>query len=145
MSIEVGIFFVYVNAPAGTALTTPDPVTGQNEVGGWTVGGYLRLRGELDVAGIITVSLELYLQITYELGTGKCTALGFIQIDVHVLFFSLDATIPFSRTFAGSNGDPTFVQLMGPGGVDPMIDPTLGGAVANSTWDPFADYCLAYA
>jgi hypothetical protein len=34
---------------------------------------------------------------------------------------------------------------MAPGGVDPMIDPTGLGAVPNSTWDPLAEYCMAFA
>ena len=117
------------------------------------IGGYLRLRGELDVAGLITIPIKLYLQITYAAETGKCTASGYIQIDVTLLFFSLHAKPSFSRTFAGSNGDPTFVQMMGQGTptVDPMFDPTTGGEpiaaskVANATWDPLAEYCMAYA
>jgi len=148
VSIDVGIFLVY-NA---TISEPTDPVTGETEQTGWLIGGYLRLRGELDVAGLITISIELYLQITYDPDTGKCTASGYIQIDVTILFFSLHAKPSFSRTFAGSNGDPTFVQLMGQGTptVDPMIDPTTGGEliaaskVANATWDPLLEYCMAY-
>jgi hypothetical protein len=149
VSIEVGIFLVY-NAKI---TATTDPVTGEAETQGWLIGGYLRLRGELDIAGIITISIELYLQITYNPQTGKCIASGYIQIDVSILFFSLHAKPSFSRTFAGSNGDPTFVQMMGQGTltVDPMYDPTTGGEplaaskVPNAGWDPFADYCMAYA
>ena len=148
ISIEVGIFLVYWNptdcANCGST-TVMDPVTGQTEQPGWLIGGYLRLRGELDVAGIITISVELYLQITYSPTTGKCIASGFISVDVSLFFFSVSAKIPFSRQFSGSNGDPTFAQMMSPGGVDPMLDPTLTSGSANDVWDPFAEYCMAYA
>jgi hypothetical protein len=140
ISIEVGIFLVYwKNASSAT-----DPVTGNPEVAGWLIGGYLRLRGELDVCGIITISVELYLQITYSPSTGKCIASGFIAIDVSLFCFSISANVPFSRQFSGSNGDPTFAELMSPGLVDPMLDPTMQGTNPDNAWDPFAEYCMAY-
>jgi hypothetical protein len=143
VSIEAGIFLVYT-VPSAVQAGTIDPVSGEDEVPGWLIGGYLRLRGELDVAGIITISVELYLQITYSPSTGKCIASGFIAVDVSLFFFSLHAEVQFSRTFAGSNGDPTFAELMSPGGVDPMIDPTLLSTAPGAMWDPFAEYCMAY-
>jgi hypothetical protein len=143
ISIEVGIFLVYWN-PQDYSATTTDPVTGNLEEPGWLIGGYLRLRGEVDVCGIITISIELYLQITYSPSTGKCIASGFISIDVSLFFFSINAEVAFSRQFAGSNGDPTFAQMMSPGGVDPMIDPTLLSTAPSAEWDPFAEYCMAY-
>ena len=145
ISIEVGIFMVYTKYAEAN-----DPLTQQAEpANSWVFGGYLRLRGELDICGIISISVELYLQITYTAtgaNAGKCVASGYIAVDVHLLFFSLDAQIPFQRTFAGSNGDPTFVQMMAAGGAVSEFDPTMNPANANSDqWDPFAEYCMAYA
>jgi len=140
ISIEAGIFLVYIVPPNASGT---DPVTGEPEVNGWLVGGYLRLRGELDVAGIITISVELYLQITYAASTGKCVASGFISVDVSLFFFSINAQISFTRQFSGSNGDPTLAEMMAPGGLDPMVDPALG--LPPATWNPFAEYCMAYA
>ena len=33
--------------------------------------GYFRLRGEVDVLGLISASIELYLELTYDFDTGK--------------------------------------------------------------------------
>ncbi len=140
VSIEAGIFLVY---------TVPGDQSGDGprsrerpRCSGWLIGGYLRLRGELDVAGIITISIELYLQITYSPDTGKCIASGVHRDrrEPPFFFLSVHAKVSFTRTFAGSNGDPTFAEMMSPGGIDPMLDPAL-----SATWDPFAEYCMAYA
>ena len=142
VSIEAGIFLVYMEP--GTASGT-DPVTGEPEVDGWVIGGYLRLRGELDILGIITISVELYLEIIYESSTGKCIATGYVKVDISLFFFSIHVKVSFTRKFAGSNGDPTFAELMSAGGVDPMVDPALTSGDPAALWDPFAEYCMAYA
>ena len=38
--------------------------------------GYFRLRGEVDVLGLISASIELYLELTYEFDTGKMVGPG---------------------------------------------------------------------
>jgi hypothetical protein len=104
------------------------------------IKGYLRLRGELDVGGVVTISLEWYVSIEYHPDSGKVVASGYISVDVHLFFFSVSAKIPFSRTFAGSNGDPTFADIMKPGVAGELPDP-----MTNAVWDPLADYCVAFA
>ena len=37
-----------------------------------------------------------------------------LEVEIDLGLFSKSATIHYSRTFAGSNGDPTFAQLMEP-------------------------------
>lgn len=97
--------------------------------------GYLRMGGEVDVLGIISVSIELYLSLTYEFSSGKCVGRATLTIEVEVLFFSASVEISCERKFAGSNGDPTFKQLM-----EPYVDPVFGEEVK-----PWEEYCQAYA
>jgi hypothetical protein len=62
---------------------------------------------------------------------GKAT----LTIEVSVFMFSISVSITCERKFAGSNGDPSFEQLM-----DPYIDPRSGLPV-----EPWSDYCAAFA
>jgi hypothetical protein len=67
-----------------------------------------------------------------------------VKVDIGLFFFSIHVKVAFTRKFAGSNGDPTFADMMGAGGVDPMVDPMLLNSAPSAMWDPFADYCMAY-
>ena len=75
--------------------------------------GYFRLGGHVSVLCIITASLELYLELRYEFDTGKCAGKAELTIEVSVFLFSASVTITCERKFAGSNGDPSFRQIMG--------------------------------
>jgi hypothetical protein len=96
--------------------------------------GYFRMRGEVDVLGLISASIELYLSLTYETSTGKAVGRATITVEVEVLFFSASVKISCEKKFAGSNGDPTFVEVMG------LPSPAPVGAVR-----PWDIYCRAFA
>ncbi len=107
--------------------------------------GYFRLEGHVDVLGIITASIELYLALSYEFETGKAVGLAQLTIEISVFIFSGSVTITCERKFAGSNGDPTFRQLMGL-----STDPTLPLAdeliaIDADTAYAWRDYCEAFA
>ena len=97
--------------------------------------------------GLISASLELYLELRYEFETGKAVGKAQLTIEVEVFFFSADVTITCERKFAGSNGDPTFRQLVG-------FDPSLSLAEelaqiktgpADATDYAWREYCDAFA
>jgi hypothetical protein len=96
-----------------------------------SLAGYFRLRGEVDVLGLISASIELYLELRYEFATGKMVGSAALTIKVEVLFFSTSVTIRAERRFAGSNGDPTFLEVMG-------LEP-------DGTSPAWSEYCLAFA
>jgi hypothetical protein len=75
--------------------------------------GYFRLGGEVSVLCIISASLELYLELKYEFDTGKCSGKAQLTIEVSVFMFSISVTVTCERKFSGSNGDPTFRDVMG--------------------------------
>ncbi|HEX5039886.1 MAG TPA: hypothetical protein VFW95_07115 [Candidatus Limnocylindria bacterium] len=96
-----------------------------------TLTGYLRMAGEVDVLGLISACIELYLGLAYEFASGKCAGKATITVEVSVAFFETDVSISAERKFAGSNGDPTFAELMGPG--------------PDFAVDPWTKYCEAFA
>lgn len=98
--------------------------------------GYFRLGGFVDVLGLISASLELYLDLTYIFEEGKCIGHATLTIEVHVLFFSASVAISAERKFAGSSGDPSFAALMGPGE---------GVVITPATIYAWRDYCEAFA
>ncbi|MFI7320817.1 hypothetical protein [Streptomyces venezuelae] len=116
-----------------------------------TLVGYLRARGEVDVLGIVSASIELYMELGYKDGyaIGRAT----LTISIEIGFFETSVTISCEKKFAGSGtgagtfavaaGDPprpaitppTFVDLM-----SPYPDPVTGALI-----DPVLDYCTAFA
>lgn len=93
--------------------------------------GYFRMGGEVDVLGLISACIELYLGLAYEFASGKAVGTATITVEVEVAFFSASVSISCERKFAGSDGDPTFAELMGPG--------------ADIEEDPWVEYSEAFA
>jgi len=75
--------------------------------------GYVRIRGEVDVLGLISASLELYLALTYYTAPqDKLVGEAQMTIKVEVLFFSASVSVKARRVFAGSSGDPTVRDML---------------------------------
>lgn len=83
------------------------------EVNASSLSGYFRLGGHVDVLGLITASLELYLELFYQFESGKCVGKAKLTIEVKVFVFSGSVTITCERKFAGSNGDPSLREMLG--------------------------------
>ena len=92
--------------------------------------GYLRIRGEVDVLGLISACIGMYMGLTYEFGSGKVIGRATITVEVEVLVFSGSVSISAERKFAGSKGDPTFADALGP-----YVEPDC----------PWISYCQAFA
>ena len=95
-----------------------------------SLSGYFRLRGEVDVLGLISASIELYLELHYEFDTGKMVGRAKLTIKVEVFCFSTSVTISAERRFAGSVGDPSFADVM---------------VLPNGTSPAWSKYCVAFA
>lgn len=80
------------------------------------LSGYLRIRGSVDVLGLITASIEMLMELVYEFSSRKLVGRATIEIEVSVAFFSKTVSVTAERKFAGSNADPTFEELMAPEG-----------------------------
>jgi hypothetical protein len=82
------------------------------EGGDYTLAGYFRMRGEVEALGIVSVSIELYLEMRYESASGKCTGTATISLEIEVAMFSKTISISCTKKFAGANGDPTLAELL---------------------------------
>jgi hypothetical protein len=92
------------------------------------LSGYLRCGGYLSVLGLIGVSVEFYMGLTYrqkKSGGGEVWGQASVTVGVKVAFLSKSVTLTIERKFAGAAGDPTFAD---------MVEP--------SEWE---QYCLAFA
>ncbi len=102
-----------------------------------TLAGYFRVRGHVRALGIVGVSIELYLELSYEFSSGKAVGRASLSISIELFLFEVTITISCEKKFAGSGADPTFAQTFAPYELTPG-DPT-------TLVDPWEEYCVAYA
>ncbi len=105
--------------------------------------GYFRLAGHVSVLGLISASLELYLELRYEFETGKCVGKAQLTIEVSVFMFSASVQITCERKFSGSNGDPSFRQVMGAFPELSLADEL--NQIQDATQYAWREYCEAFA
>lgn len=104
-----------------------------------TLTGYLRIGGQVSVLALISISIELRMELTYvaQIGSGgKVIGKASLEIKIKIIFFSFGVTITVERKFAGNNNDPTFLDAMGHTYHEPVLLEEV---------DPWQQYCLAYA
>jgi hypothetical protein len=93
-----------------------------------TVTGFFKIHGEVDVlGGLFSAALTLDLELTYS--NGKLTGTASMEVEVHIIFFSVSVTVSCQETLAGANGDPSFGEAMAPDG----------------DYRPWEEYVLAFA
>lgn len=122
LSIDFGVASGSVSAMIGVYMRL------EGDTG--SLAGYLRIRGEVDVLGIISASIELYLELRYQFDTGKMFGRASFTIEIEVFLFSGSVTVTCERQFAGSKGDPTFAQIM--------------AVEADGTSALWSEYCAAF-
>lgn len=130
-SLEFGASLSVNLGVASGGVTVMAGIYYKMEIDEATLTGYFRMSGEVDVLGLISACIELYLGLAYEFESGKCAGKATITVEVSVAFFSTSVSISCERKFAGSNGDPSFAQLMGPG--------------SDFAVEPWTKYCEAFA
>ncbi|MDT5331293.1 MAG: hypothetical protein QOF31_2590 [Mycobacterium sp.] len=123
LSVDLGVASGSVSVAVGVYLRL------EGDKGSLTA--YFRIRGEVDVLGLISASITLELSLKYDFDTGKLIGRASLVVEVEVLFFSASVEISVERRLAGSKGDPTMRQIM-----PPDEDGT------NADW---AAYCDAFA
>ncbi len=136
MSLEAGASLSINFGVASGSVSVMIGIYLRLEVEAGSLTGYLRIRGEVDVLGLITASITLELSLTYEFETGKMVGRASVTVEVEVLFFSTSVEISCERRLAGSNGDPTFAQVLGiaPDGTVPVPGAPDGGVPAWSQY-----------
>lgn len=104
------------------------------------VSGHLRFGGYVDVAGLISVSVEFYIALTYRTQDKVLLGEGRLTISVKILFFSLKQTFSISRKISGFGDAP------GEGLAFAEADqPALPNFTTTMTPDQWYRYCSAFA
>ncbi|MAU12525.1 MAG: hypothetical protein CL607_22070 [Anaerolineaceae bacterium] len=101
VSVMAGFYFMLANSPYRIELTA-----------------YLRINGNLSVLGLINISVEFYMELSYKEfagGKSKLTGRATVTVKVEVLFFSASVKLTVERKFSGNADDPTFSEMLEPG------------------------------
>jgi hypothetical protein len=82
------------------------------------ITGFVDVKGEVSVLGIISISLELNLSLSWQDHNGKQVVAGraTLTVAVHILFFSASVQISMEKRFGSSNGDPRLGAVLTPAG-----------------------------
>lgn len=108
LSLEAGAYLSVDFGVASGSISAAVGVYMRIQADTALISGFFRLRGEVDVLGLISASIELAMSLDYYPKTGKVIGRASITVEVEVLVFSGSVTIEAERQFAGSNGDPSF-------------------------------------
>ncbi|MGC4046908.1 MAG: hypothetical protein QM758_24195 [Armatimonas sp.] len=115
-----------------------------------TLTGYVRVGGSLKFLGIVTISLELYLALTYT-SDGTCSGEATITVKIEILFFSISVSATARKEFssAGTSGsaledfddDPMFSPrrrslVCGP---LPTKPPKIADHITQGDWGTYCD------
>jgi len=102
----VGSGAVYVKAGIYMYWNKPDRQT--------TLKGYVEMGGEIQVLGIISVSILMHLSLGYyKVGTvSEVRGQATLVVEVELLFFSASVNLTVERRFGGAEADPTFHDLI---------------------------------
>lgn len=132
-SIEAALEFgasvaLNLGVASGSATVMGGVYFKAGEKNAFELSAYIRAAGSLEVLGIITVSVELYVALSYASKTapehaGQLWGQASVSVKIKIAFFSKSVSISIEREFAGS--DPKFIETVSPA--------------------DFIDYCAAFA
>ncbi len=105
-SLDLGVASGGVRIMAGIYFQ----LTGTSTV----ISGFVDVSGEVSVLGIISISLDLNLTLTYKVSDGKKLVEGraTLTVAVHVLFFSASVQVSMEKSFAADGGDPRIHEVL---------------------------------
>lgn len=130
LGLEAGVMLAVDFGVASGSISATIGIYIRLETDKGQLTGYFRLRGEVDVLGLISASIELYLELTYHFDSGKMIGTARLTIEVSVLCFSGSVTIECTRQFAGSKGDPSLR--------DQLLEPDNSAPAWDEYWRAFA-------
>jgi hypothetical protein len=106
------------------------------------ITGQLRLGGYVDVLGLVSVAIEVYVALTYDSHSGTLSGTGRLTVSVKVFFFSQSFSFEVHKEIAG------FGPVMAERAVHALARASLGvhtqaiGAISAQQWQT---YCAAFA
>ena len=106
-SIDLGVTSGGVHILAGIYFQLTDTST--------TLSGFVDVGGEVSVLGIISISLDLNLSLTYTAyanGKSVITGRATLTVGIHILFFSMSVSISMEKSFGNTSGDPRIADVI---------------------------------
>ena len=119
VSVMAGITFSYVAAPASPPATA-----------GASLTGFVRITGEVEVLGILSITLEVQLSLSYNFSDNTATGTATMTVSVSLCFFSTSVSITVQKSFSGSSGTSSSVSSATPQVTDAVALPAASGARA---------------
>ena len=110
-SLEFGGSFAMSLGVASGGVTLMAGIYFKYEDDNVTISGYVRCVGCLEVLGLISITAEFYMGLTYEQATDRVWGQASLTVKVQVLFFSTKVTLTVERDFKHSPA-PRFADLM---------------------------------
>lgn len=110
VSIDLGVASGGVYVMAGIYLKVKTVKVQGNDTEESELTGYVRAGGSLQVLGLVAISMEFYLGLTYS--KPKAWGEAQVTVKVEVLMFSKSVTVTMRREFAGSSNLLTFGEMM---------------------------------
>lgn len=144
VSIMAGIYFKLEHKPTIPASGSQPEIASHDDV---TLTGYVRANGQLNVLGLITISAEFYLALSYVSDNHQNLVEGeaSLTVEIDILFFSKSVMLSVHKSFAGPGGSSslsaakTAAALPAAGAGTP---PMFGDQMSQDDWNT---YCDAFA
>jgi hypothetical protein len=141
-AINLGVASGSISLVAGFQFTYAlVPSTGKSTC---TLTGYVKLTGNLSILGIITMSLEFDLSLTYQEPPSSVTGTATISISISVLFFHFSVSATATKTFTNSGNGSSAAIHSGRRHLAALATspPTFADQMTATDWQ---DYCQAFA
>jgi len=105
-SLDIGVASGAVHAMAGVYFQLKGPKS--------DLAGFVDVGGEVSVLGIVSISIDLNLSLSWQSSPSGNVIQGraTLTVSVHVLFFSASVELSVERSFSAGAGDPKVDQLM---------------------------------
>ena len=100
--------------------------------------GYLRCGGELRVLGLVSVSVEFYMELSYRSSTDEVRGQATLTVQVSVLFFRKKVSLTLERRFAGPGGVAEALALQAGALIAAEQSSTFGDGMDEADWRAYA-------
>jgi hypothetical protein len=114
LSVEFGgAVAINLGVASGGVSIMAGIYSSQREGVGFVLAGFVRANGVLEVLGLVSISAQFYLELSYVKGVdpAKLSGTASLTVKVKVLFFSKTVSLTVQREFS-KGSDPTFSDGM---------------------------------
>jgi hypothetical protein len=140
LSINLGVASGTVEAAAGIYFKLSHVEGGTPDQQTIELTAFIRLRGALSVLGIIKVTLEFYLRLSYMSNPDRLVGEATLTVSIEVFLFSMSVSVTCRRELARGGGLAALTGTGDAGGGETAI--RFGDVFPRPAW---AAYCASFA